>query len=307
MMHAAPLPSGVFFFERGWLSANNVLCVGASGATLIDSGYCTHSSQTVALVERALGSLPLLQLLNTHLHSDHCGGNAALQYRFPAVHTFIPPGSAGHVRKWDAQALGYVATGQDCPPFELTGTLEPGADYEIGDQTWQIHAAPGHDPHSVIMFEPQSRTLISADALWEDGFGVIFPELDGARAFDEVSDTLLLIESLRPNTIIPGHGPIFTDVEQALTRARSRLNAFVEEPFRHARYAAKVLLKFKLLQSQQMTAASLFAWAMTAPYFHTLNNRWFSHTTLQSWLGDIVTDMARSGAVVLREGVITNT
>jgi glyoxylase-like metal-dependent hydrolase (beta-lactamase superfamily II) len=45
----------------------------------------------------------------------------------------------------------------------------------------------GHDPHSVILFEPVSRVLISADALWERGFGVIFPELEGVEAFDEVA------------------------------------------------------------------------------------------------------------------------
>ena len=48
----------------------------------------------------------------------------------------------------------------------------------------------GHDTHSVILFEPVSRTLVSADALWERGFGVVFPELDGDDAFAEVADTL---------------------------------------------------------------------------------------------------------------------
>ena len=38
----------------------------------------------------------------------------------------------------------------------------------------------GHDPHSVILFEPQDRILISADALWEAGFGVIFPDASSA-------------------------------------------------------------------------------------------------------------------------------
>ena len=68
----------------------------------------------------------------------------------------------------------------------------------------------------MILFEPQSRTLISADALWENGFGVIFQELEGEQAFDEVADTLDLIESLAPLVVIPGHGKVFTHVEQSL-------------------------------------------------------------------------------------------
>ena len=67
-------------FERGWLSSNNILFTGQhSGAALVDTGYCTHSAQTLALVQSALGRRPLERILNTHLHSDHCGGNAALQ------------------------------------------------------------------------------------------------------------------------------------------------------------------------------------------------------------------------------------
>ena len=36
-------------FERGWLSSNNILFVGQrSGSALVDTGYCTHSAQTLA-------------------------------------------------------------------------------------------------------------------------------------------------------------------------------------------------------------------------------------------------------------------
>jgi len=53
-------------------------------------------------VDSALQGRPLDLLLNTHLHSDHCGGNAALQARYPALQTLIPPGHADYVRVWDA-------------------------------------------------------------------------------------------------------------------------------------------------------------------------------------------------------------
>jgi len=50
-------------------------------ATVVDTGFCRHSEQTIALVDRALAGTPLARIVNTHLHSDHCGGNAALQAR----------------------------------------------------------------------------------------------------------------------------------------------------------------------------------------------------------------------------------
>ena len=145
--------------ERGWLSANNIVLrespqPGAACA-VVDSGYATHAAQTVALVQAALDGAPLRWLLNTHLHSDHCGGNAALQAQWPGVQTWVPPGLAEHVRNWNPVALSHAPTGQQCPPFRLDGVLRPGTDFVFGARRWQVHAAPGHDPHSVILPSPQ--------------------------------------------------------------------------------------------------------------------------------------------------------
>ena len=46
---------------------------------VVDTGYCIHAEQTLALVEAALQGAPLQRIVNTHLHSDHCGGNALLR------------------------------------------------------------------------------------------------------------------------------------------------------------------------------------------------------------------------------------
>ena len=304
-------PAGVTVFERGWLSSNCVLFCGGEGTALVDSGYVTHAAQLLALLQRALQGGTLDLLVNTHLHSDHCGGNAALQATYPALRTQIAPGQASLVRCWDPVALSYTPTGQSCPQFRFDGVLAPGADVRLGKLLWQVHAAPGHDPHSVVLFEPQSRTLISADALWERGFGVVFPELDGLNAFDAVARTLDLIESLRPLLIIPGHGAPFGDagvegckahglIAQSIAYARKRLDSFVSHPQRHRQYAAKVLVKFKLLECQQITWAGLLAWALATPYLgHVLQ-------PTPDNLRALVDDLVRSGAARLDRNTIYN-
>lgn len=302
----ALLPPGVTVFERGWLSSNNVLIRGEHGAALVDSGYWTHSAQTVALVENAVQGLPLVTLVNTHLHSDHCGGNAALQARWPNARTLIPPGLAAAVRNWDLVALTYAPTGQACPPFRLDETLRPGTSAELGELSWQVHAAPGHDEHSIVLFEPQSRTLISADALWENGFGVVFQELEGQDAFSEVRATLDLIEHLDPIVVIPGHGRIFSDVAGALGRARSRLAGYCKDPARHAAHGAKVLLKFKLLELQDVPQEAFLAWAKETPYLGMVWRRWFASRTLGVWLQSLLHDLVRSGAAKLEGTVVRN-
>ena len=293
-------PAGVTVLERGWLSSNSIVITGRDECALIDSGYCTHSEQTLVLVESVLQGRTLDVLLNTHLHSDHVGGNAALQARYPAMRTLIPPGHAQYVAEWDTEKLTYKPTGQNCPQFRFDATLQPGTELRLGGWLWQVHAAPGHDTHSVILFEPSTRTLVSADALWERGFGVVFPELDGDDAFHEVAQTLDVIQALKPLLVIPGHGSPFSDVTGALVRARQRLDGFVTDPARHLQHAAKVLLKFKLLELQSVSLADLLTWAEATPYVAKLVAQQYAGHTLPEALDVLVQDLVRAGAASLQ-------
>jgi glyoxylase-like metal-dependent hydrolase (beta-lactamase superfamily II) len=300
------LPAHLTVLERGWLSSNSIVILGHESTALIDSGYCTHAEQTLLLVDATLAGRALDVLVNTHLHSDHCGANAALQQCYPALQTHIPPGLAQHVQHWNPSALTFTPTGQLCPPFRFDAVLQPQRDIRLGDALWQVHAAPGHDPHSVILFEPVSRVLASADALWENGFGVVFPELDGADAFDVVAQTLDLIEALAPQVVIPGHGPVFTDVAQALAAARKRLRGFVENPLKHSRYAAKVLLKFKLLELQRVPVSTFTAWAQATAYLTVIHANYFETLEFPHWIEQLLQELVSSGAAALEDGVITN-
>ncbi|MDM0032524.1 MBL fold metallo-hydrolase [Variovorax sp. J22P271] len=300
------LPSGLQVFERGWLSANNVLFIGREQTAVIDTGYATHAAQTVALVDAALGPRPLDLLLNTHLHSDHCGGNAALQARHPGVRTLIPPGESAAVASWDEDALSFKATGQRCDRFRFDGLLAAGREIVLAGLPWQIHAAKGHDPHSVMLFEPVSKTLVSADALWESGFGVVFPELLGEPSFDEVGATLDLIASLAPLHVIPGHGRVFHDAPAALRKARSRLEGFQQQPAKHARHALKVLLKFKLLEWQSISRGEWAAWLAETPYVETVRTRFFSASPLDDLTGEILGELVAVGAAATDGARILN-
>jgi glyoxylase-like metal-dependent hydrolase (beta-lactamase superfamily II) len=303
------LPAGVTVFERGWLSSNNVLITSGDLAALVDTGYGAHAPQTVALVKRALGGRPLDLLLNTHLHSDHCGGNAALQIAYPTVRTSIPPGQADAVSRWDEEALTYAPTGQQCERFHFDGLLKPGTEIRLGHDSWQVHAAPGHDPHSVMLFEPRSRTLISADALWENGFGVVFPELEGDATFAEVAATLDLIEALDVQYVIPGHGAVFGGrdvVRSSLQRARSRLSGFVQDPRRHAAHAAKVLIKFKLLEWQSVPTTRFMSWAGATRYLGMVQERYFGGEEREAWIQSLVAALVKANAIGQDAAMIYN-
>jgi len=297
---------GLHVLERGWLSANNILLTDPDSATLIDSGYVTHQAQTLALVQNALNGRKLDRLVNTHLHSDHCGGNHLLQTHYTQLETWIPPGEAKAVSIWDAAALSYEATGQLCPRFKFEGLLQVGQILRLASLNWEVHAAPGHDPHSVILFEPTHKILISADALWANGFGVVFPELGGVDAFHEVAQTLDLIDSLKPIWVIPGHGAVFENVDAALGIARKKLDGFVQNPQKHGRYGAKVLLKYKLLELTQVENKAFKTWATGVPYLKQLHQTFGEKLPMQDWLEDMLLDLERSNALVFQDNMIVN-
>ena len=256
------LPASMRVFERGWLSSNNVLFIDETRTALVDSGYASHAPQTLALVQRALASerneRTLDLIVNTHLHSDHCGGNALLQSNF-VCETLIPQTEADAVREWDEDKLTFRATGQTCERFGFTGTIAPGATLQLGGLDWSLLGAPGHDPHSLMLYCAEERLLISADALWENGFGVIFPELEGESGFAEQRAVLDLIATLDVRAVIPGHGAPFTDVSKALDIAFSRIDYLRADPVRNAKNALKVLIVFKLMELRSMPLSELLS------------------------------------------------
>ena len=298
------LPDSIEVYERGWLSSNNIVLHGKDEVALIDSGYVSHAPQTLALLCHSLQGRPLDRLFNTHLHSDHCGGNALLQATY-GCHTSIPVSEAAKVRHWDVDALSFRATGQQCDRFAFDATVAPGDQLVLADLHWQALGAAGHDPHSLIFYCAEEGILVSADALWENGFGVIFPELEGESGFAEARATLALIATLDLRVVIPGHGRPFSDAKGALERAFSRLDYLASEPARNAQNAVKVLLKFLLLERQRVALAEVPALLAAMPLLREANRRFLRQeiAALAEWA---VAQLVKAGAARVDGDLLTN-
>ena len=305
---ADPL-AGLTVLQRGWLSSNNVLIhptPGEAGAVLVDASHVNHAEQTCALVAHALNGQRLTRLVNTHLHSDHCGGNAALK----AVHGMpisVAPGMLPVVKAWDQQRLTHDRSGQRCAPFLADDELSQEQPLRAGGRDWEVIAAPGHDPDSVMLFDRVNGVLISADALWENGFGVVFPEVEGEPGFGDVGAVLDLIATLPVRVVIPGHGAPFTDVVGALARARSRLAGFQADPARHARHALRVLVKYHMMEEQEQSLEALREWAAATPLLQALweHSGGQSGATVRNWAGGLIQEMVDGGVLQLgADGVV---
>jgi glyoxylase-like metal-dependent hydrolase (beta-lactamase superfamily II) len=303
---AAPpaLPRQVHVFVRDWLSSNNVLLRSADGHVLIDTGYAKHVPLTLALVASRTGldGDVLSLVVNTHGHSDHIGGNAALQraYGCPIA---MPEGEAALVDAWDERALLLGYAGQRAERFDVDIRLAVGTTHRWGDLDWEVIGAPGHAMRAAVFYNAEHRILVSGDALWHDGFGFVMPPDLDPEALPAARATLDVLASLDIATVIPGHGEPFTDAQAALERAYARLARLEADPSRMGRHAVKVILTFALLDWERIPVDDLPAFLDRVPLFADFNARYLHMTTpaLAAWLVD---ELSRSGAAQVDDGVL---
>jgi len=298
-------PAALRVLERGWVSSNNIVLLGAHETAVIDTGYARHAAQTVALVQQALAGRSLDRIVNTHTHSDHIGGNATLKRAYPRVHTTIPAGEAQVVRDWDEEALHLGPMGQECERFGFDATFDAGDPLVLGDLEWRALGSPGHDMESLVLYCAAQRVLISADALWENGFGILFPGLTGETTPDAATAaqraTLDAIAALEVDWVIPGHGSPFTDVRGALARAYSRLDYLAADPLRNARNAAKVALSFILMIEGRIALPTLPGRLTAMALVRGINERHF-HLDDAALADYLVAELEKSGVARREHG-----
>jgi len=297
------LPPQLRVLVRDWLSGNNVVLRSRrDGHVVVDSGYVKHAALTLELLESdyALAGEPLAKVVNTHCHSDHMGGNAAIKEKY-ACPIALPEDEAPIVAQWDTKALLLDYADQTAPRFAADELLRRDDVHVWGDLEWHVIAAPGHDMRAVVFYNPEYRILISGDALWENGYGFVMPPAIDPVALAATRATLVALAELDIRVVVPGHGDVFTDVEPALARAFARTESFAEVPERLARHALKVALTFSLLNRERMPLSDLPAYVSRIGLFRDINAccLQLSPVGLAEML---VRELERAGAVKQEDG-----
>jgi glyoxylase-like metal-dependent hydrolase (beta-lactamase superfamily II) len=295
------LPPQVHVFVRDWLSSNNVLLRSREGNVLIDSGYVRHAPLTLALLAtpQGLGEAPLARLVNTHCHSDHMGGNAAIRsrYRCPIA---LPEDAAPLIDAWDEATLLLAYADQRAERFAYDEVIRAGETHVWGDLEWRALAAPGHDMGALVFFNPEHRILVSGDALWANGYGFVMPPEVEPRALPATRATLEMIGGLDARVVIPGHGEPFADVGAALDRAFARTAAFEADSLRTARHALKVVLAFALLDQRRLLLSGMASYVERVGIYRDLNALFFKRPAAE--LAKLLIGELERACVVRREG-----
>ena len=296
------LPDNVRVAVRGWLNCNQVLLHSPQGHVLVDSGYHACAAETIARLRdpAMLGAEPLASLVNTHCHSDHIGGNAAIARAYGCPIT-IPRDEVPTIDDWSIQESWNAYVDQVAERFSYQCTIAAGESFRAAGREWQAHAAPGHDMEALAFFDPAERILISGDALWENGLGFVWAHETPNPFVAAALAALETIERLDPRVVIPGHGEPFEDVAGALARARSRLASFAADPRRTARHMMKVMFVFSMLARGGIAVAEVDAYVARVPCYGDLDGRFLGEGL--AGLGTrIVEQLVRAGAMTVADG-----
>ncbi len=158
--------------------------------TLVDAG--TGDARHLAALRDALDGAALVQIIVTHAHVDHASGAPVLASAFPGARFRKIPWP-GRDDRWAA-------------PWD---PLRDNERLEAGDTSLVAIHTPGHAPDHVCLWHEESRTVFGGD-LAVKGTTVYIPSrLSGDLAAYLAS--LQRIIDLRPERLLPAHGPVIDD------------------------------------------------------------------------------------------------
>lgn len=201
--------------------------VGSKGVAVIDTGGSPKVGAQLRAAIRKVTRLPILYVINTHVHPDHVLGNAAFKDDPPA---FVGNQklSAAMAQRRDAYLRNEPAwVGEDAAGAEMippTLSVEGSMTLDLGGRTLQLTAYPiAHSPSDLTVFDSSTRTLLTGDLLFIERT----PSLDG-----DLKGWLGVIAQLRnvpAAMVVPGHGPVTQDLRTALDNEERYLTKLQEE------------------------------------------------------------------------------
>lgn len=200
--------------------------VGKNGVAVIDSGGSLAVGQRLREAVRKVTPLPILYVINTHVHPDHIFGNAAFLADKPVYAGHANLANAMELRKDvymrnNAAWMGEAAAGSEIvkPTRAISATQE----LDLGGRTLLLAAHPvAHTNTDLTVFDRATATLWSGDLLFVERT----PSIDG-----DIKGWLQVIAKLREmpaQRIIPGHGPVAAgNWKQALDNERRYLETLL--------------------------------------------------------------------------------
>ena len=246
------------------------------------------------------------RLINTHGHSDHIGGNGAIQ-RLSGCTISASPLTAYWLNTHDRHNLWLDHFGQVIEFTAVDTIIEPDTVVSLGGIDFEVLSLPGHGPGTIGFYQPDSRVMICADALWEHDVAMLNVVIHGETVLDDAQSTLDKLRGHDIRVAIPGHGGLITDMEANLDSAARRLASFRKDPNKLAWHLARRILMFTLLRYQPIEQGDLWAIVAQSPWIHDYAPLCGREWTPESLFATVMAGFLDKGTVMVTEDKLTST
>ncbi len=207
----------VWVLHYAWFQLNVTVVAGADGAVVVDTHASARAARTlVDDVRRVLGSLPVIGIVNTHEHFDHCFGNATVLEHAGAVPVHAHEVAAARTVEAGERVKELYRDDPDDPHSEevLATDIRPAdttfrsrTTIDLGGRAVELsHHGRGHTGGDAVAFVPDAAVLLAGDlveeaappALGEDSYPLEWPATLGR----------VLAAVPVGTALVPGHGTV---------------------------------------------------------------------------------------------------
>lgn len=183
--------------------------VGSKGVAVIDTGGNLKIGQALRSAIREVSSLPILYVINTHVHPDHIFGNAAFIQDKPSFVGHVKLPDAMERRRENYMRINQQWLGNDFAGSEMVKPnvlVKDSLKLDLGDRTLILTAYPtAHTNTDLTVFDSKSSTLWTGDLLFVERI----PSIDG-----DIKGWLNVINELKMSeaqNAVPGHSDSLKD------------------------------------------------------------------------------------------------
>jgi hydroxyacylglutathione hydrolase len=184
---------------------SNIYIIKGEIPTIIDCGTGMRHTIVLKDIKKIIDPSNLKQIIITHEHFDHWGGIIRLHKFFNKnVKIITHEHSAIRIERGKSE-FNQILIGQ-MPRLQIDKKIKNEEKIKIGNSIFEVIHTPGHSPGGICLYDKKSKSLISGDSIFANGFFGRYDLPEGNK--NQLKTSIEKLSKLDIENIFPGHNTI---------------------------------------------------------------------------------------------------